>query len=467
MQQVKRKPLIRFSTVKGKPTTEGRLWFIFFLVTMLGGAIRKWFVASSAAGNIVLLIQMVLPFLMYYLSSPKAKNPFQHYGILGIYFFYLVLQIFNPLQVSIFHGLLGLIVHGMIWIGLFYYLANRDLFNLDMYLKPILILVLGEVILAFIQYSLPQGHFLNKYAHEGSENIAIVGDRVRITGTFSYLSGYTAFLLFYPFFVWALIFKRSPTWLVFSVALAGFITAFMTGSRSGVFLYFIFVGFALYENYDFKDIAPIIGKLVLPVAIAMAILLSLKGNELGKQVITAYDNFWGRVTGLRERGEESQRLTWDFRYFQGDRFRNPIIGIGTGSTYQGATILFGTSPHAKAFGYVESEFIKVILEGGFILVLLRLILAWVFVSQLCFGGKLFKFSLWFALVYAAPIVFNIHNASFLLLGLIYIDSAAWQARRLYFASMENPKGLHGSKTSVPQLTSALPGYPQVFDNAKR
>ncbi len=451
-----------------RATREARIWFILFLVVMLGGAIRKWFTTSGVVGNLVLLVQMVLPFLIYSLASHKAKNPFAVYPMFTIYFVYLVLQIFNPLQVTLFHGVLGVLVHGMFWMGIFFYLANRDLFQLDAFLKIILVMALGEVVLAFVQYGLPQSHILNKYALDTTSGIAIVGDRVRVTGTFSYLSGYTAFLLFYPFFVWALIFKRVKIWLVFTVALAGMVAAFMTGSRGGVVLYLVFVFFGFYENYRFRDIAPLIGKLVMPVLVVFTIFLVVRGDDIGRQVETAYTNFSDRVTGLREKGEESKRLTWDFHYFEGDRFKYPLFGIGTGATYQGATILFGTSPAAREFGYVESEFVKVVLEGGFLLIILKMTLAAAMVQQLCFGGKLFKFTLWFTLVYAAPIVFNVHNATFLMLGLIYIDSAAWQFKRQAThredlnaeAEIEHPVDA-GPATLLPRKE----GYPQVFDRS--
>lgn len=440
---------------------EGLLWFILLLVTTLGGAVRKWFTTSGAVSNAVLLVQMLLPFLMYALASTKAKNPFGRYAVFTLYFFYLFVQVFNPLQPTFFHGMLGFIVHGMFWMGMFFYFANRDLFTLDRFLLPIVTIVLGEVVLAFIQYGLPTNHFLNKYANEGMQSIAIVGDRVRVTGTFSYLSGYTAFLLFYPFFVWALIFKRAATWFVFTVALAGLVAAFMTGSRGGVGLYIVFIGFALFENYRFRDIAPLLGKLIIPVMITISIFLVVRGDKIGKQVEVAYNNYSERVKGLRKAGEESRRLTWDFRYFQGNRFKYAVFGIGTGSTYQGATILFGTSSYAIEFGYVESEFIKNILEGGFLLIFLKFLIAAAVVQKLCFGGVLFKIVLWGVIVYAAPIVFNVHNASFLMMGLIYLDSAAWQAKRQTLM-WQSSTGIPPDETTIEKKNAKI-GYPQIIN----
>lgn len=454
---------------KVKPTKESSIWLLNFLVVMLGGAVRKWFTASGIVGNIILLIQIVLPFLMYALSSGKSKNPLADNKILFFYVFYLIVQVINPLQLTIFHGILGLLVHGMFWLGMFFYFSNRDLFELSRYTLIIISLVIGQVILAFIQYGLPINHFLNKYAHESVNQIAVVADRVRVTGTFSYLSGYTAFLLFYSFFVWALIFKRVAPWIIFSLVFAGFFAAFMTGSRSGVLLYLIFISFALYDNYKFKEVIPILIKLIIPFLIIIAILLVFKGDEILKQVEVAYTNFYDRVTGLQRVGEQNKRLVGDFKYFEGDRFKYPVFGIGTGATYQGATILFGVSSYAQDFGYAEGEIVKTVLEGGIILMILKAVLAAVLVTQLCFGSKLFKIVLWIGLVYGIPIVFNVHNATFLMLGLMFVDSAAWQAKRMIKDEASANKTTDDNNLVLPipeALSDYFPGYPQLTDKIR-
>lgn len=449
-----------------KTTRESHIWFTIFLVVMLGGAVRKWFTTSGIIGNVILLVQIVLPFLMYALSSAKTNNPLGNSRILSFYVFFLIIQVFNPLQYTIFHGVLGILVHGMFWVGMFFYFANRDFFTLDKYITSIILLVVGQVALAFIQYGLPTTHVLNKYAHESVNQIAVIADRVRVTGTFSYLSGYTAFLLFYAFFIWALIFKRVAPWLIFSLMLAGLAASFMTGSRSGVLLYLIFIGFALYENYKLREIAPLIFKLSIPLLVIFTIFLASKSNELLGQVETAYTNFYERTTGLQKVGEQNRRLTGDFGYFKGDRFKYPVFGIGTGATYQGATILFGVSPYVQEFGYAEAEFVKIVLEGGFVLIILKALLAAVLVSKLCFGSKLFKIVLWVGLVYGIPMVFNVHNASFLMLGLIYVDSAAWQALRARQREVSLISSPNLIEETIPLSTptpALFPGYPQMHD----
>jgi hypothetical protein len=282
-----------------------------------------------------------------------------------------------------------------------------------------------EIGLAFMQYQLPPGHILNKYAHE-NVSVAQVFDRVRVSGTFSYLSGFTAFLLFYPFFVWAIIRMRYSTWIVALAASFGMFASFMTGSRSGTLLYLIFIGAMLVQSYKINDLGKLVLRLMIPSLVGIAMIMLAKKVPVADQIKIAYENFSERVTQNRKRGEESQRLTWDLQYFQGNRFREPLFGIGIGSTYQGAVILFGPSRYALEFGYVESEFVKVILEGGYILIILKVLLATILVINLTFTSRVLKLFTWFAMVYAAPIVFNVHNAAFLMLGIILVDNIIWR-----------------------------------------
>ncbi len=442
---------------------DDKLYFTLFLVAIFGGAIRKWVVESAAVGNLVLLVQMMIPFLMVVMRKGNATSPFAYFKPLGLYFFYLLIQIINPLQVTLFHGVLGLMVHGLFWIGIFYYLANRHLFRPERYMKWLIPIVAIEVILAFVQYTLPDSHILNKYAHDAVKQVATIADGVRVSGTFSYLSGYTAFLLFYPFFTWALIKLRYPTWMVALAISFGAIAGFMTGSRSGMVLYFVFSGAIVLDSYPLKELGSVIGRLVLPVIILIAVAQLFQQAPLTQKINKAYTNFADRVTQNRERGEESKRLTWDFTYFSySARFRYPIAGIGTGATYQGATILFGTSPLAREFGYVESEFVKIILEGGILLFMLRIVLATLLVFYVSFTNKFLRLLLWGTVIYAAPIVFNIHNATFLLLGIILADNIIWRQKLAALAAQIKPADEQEveSETPAPRVPEYFPGYPQ-------
>ena len=409
---------------RGRWTNEMKWLLVLFLVATLGGALRKWFVSSSAVSNAILGIQMVIPFAMTVWSSPTSASPFRKYGLLYVSFFYLVVHVIHPLQLTIFHGLFGILIHGGFWIGIFYYLANRHLFDTGRMMKIVLIVAAIEVVLAFVQYNLPPDHILNTYARE-EQSKALVGDRVRVTGTFSYLSGYTAWLIFYPLMVWALIKLRYPQWFVVIALALGIATAFMTGSRSAALILIVLGGAMIFQEYPISSLFTLAGRLFLPSLIIVAVLLVLNADTVFETAEKAYDNFMLRVETNRASGEESSRFLTDFWYLSNARFEQPLFGVGLGSTYQGAQILFGTSLPVLRFGYVETEFSRILLEGGWIIVLLRYILTAIMAFKLSFKGFM-RWAVMFVVAVGQPIVFNPHNAAFLLLGIILVDNIIWR-----------------------------------------
>lgn len=409
-------------------TPEMKVFLTFFLVAVVGGAIRKWFTTSGAVGNAVLGIQMVLPFAWYVFRSPGYVHPFSLFKVLPFYVAYLVFHILNPMQHTYFHGLFGFLIYGAFWLGLFYYLANREKFNFQPIIWWFIIVALVEMVLGFIQYVLPQGHVLNKYAQERHENIATIADSVRITGTFSFLSGYTAYLMFHAFLVWALIRLKMPNWLTMGIAAFGLIAAFMTGSRGGTLIYLAILGPVFLREFNGPQLVRFAGSLIIPAAIIFLGLIASGNKVVMERAQKASGNFIDRVTRLQERGEQAKRLTYGLDLFTiRDKFESPIIGVGTGAIYQGATILFGKSPYVIRFGYVESEFVQVVLEGGIIMLIFRLILATLLVRSLSFMGPI-RWVIWICIIYAVPIVFNVHNAAFLMMGIMLVDNIIWRQK---------------------------------------
>ena len=361
---------------------------------------------------------------MFYFRPYYSDSPFRKFGILYLYFFYLLLHIIYPLQLTFYHGLFGMLIHGGFWLGIFYYFANRSLFDPSMLMKWFLAIALIEVMLAFTQYALPTNHFLNKYARDMGD-IAVVGDRVRVTGTFSYLSGFTAYTIFYGLMVWAIMRLRYPQWLVGMAITFGIAAAFMTGSRSGLVIYLIFVLTATLTEYPVKRLLSVLGRLIFPVLIFTAAVLLYKKIPLAKEVGKAYDNFMQRVEANQRSGEQTARLYTDLYYLQNARYQHPLFGVGLGSTYQGANILFGTSRYVREFGYVESEFSRVLLEGGWIVIVLKIVMGFMMAFQLSFKGGM-RWAIWFVAAIGQPIVFNPHNATFLMLGIMLVDNIYWR-----------------------------------------
>jgi hypothetical protein len=400
-------------------------WYLaLFIIASLGGAVRKWGTTNSGISNVILGIQMVIPFLMVYFRSRNCYTPFRYYRILYLYFFYLAFHVIYPLQLTPWHGVFGILVHGGFWLGIFYYFSNRHLFNPAQCMKWFLAIAILEVILAIVQYQLPATHILNKYASDKID-VAVVGDRVRVTGTFSFLSGYTAYMMFYSLMLWAMARLRFPQWAVFTAVIAGLSASFMTGSRSILVIYILIVGAMLIREYPVSTLFSVAGRLIIPAMIIGSVLLVVKKVQVFEEVEKAYDNFMMRVEQNRQSGEERSRLVGDLYYLQDARYKYPVFGVGLGSTYQGATQLFGTSRYVQEFGYAESEISRVLLEGGWTLILLKFVLGIYMALKLSFKGFM-RFVVWFVVAVGQPIVYNPHNATFLLLGIMLVDNIIWR-----------------------------------------
>jgi hypothetical protein len=409
-------------------TPETKIFLTLFLVAVAGGAIRKWVTTSSVIGNIVLLVQMVMPFLLFYFRSATSKSPFVHFKSFGFYVAFLLFQVINPMQHTLFHGMLGIIIYGGFWLGLFFYLTNRDKFQMDALMKWFLIAAGVEIVLGFVQYALPPDNILNKYAQERQDNIAVVADSVRITGTFSYISGFTAYTIFHAFLVWALIRLRYPNWVTIGVAALGLVACFMTGSRGGTLVYLALLAPVFLKEFSGPQLAKLFGSLVIPAVIVILVLIGSGNKVVIDRAQKASDNFWERVTSLQKSGEQNRRLSFGLELFNvRDKFESPLIGIGTGATYQGATLLFGKSVYAIRFGYVESEFIQIVLEGGLVMLLFRIILATTLVLNLSFKGPI-RLVIWGCIIYVVPVVFNVHNAAFMMMGIVLIDNIIWRQK---------------------------------------
>jgi hypothetical protein len=402
--------------------------FLFcFFFTTLSGVLRKWVFTSATVGNIIFGLQLLLP-LLFFFTVRKAFGKLFLNTVFPLYLLLLIVEAFNPLNLTIYHGLLGILVHSYFWVFIFLYLQNREEVVIEQWIWPVLIACLVEVVLGMVQYQQPATSFINRYANLDAVggNIANIGKAVRVTGTFSYIGGYGAFLLFVPFLV-GYIFKKgySPN-IVLGLMGAGLVGCFMSGSRGVTYVYVGELALVVLSEWrSFRKIR--LTALFIPLVI-LGLFFTLYGNfgEIGNKIATAFDNFNDRRQSLAKTGEESRRIEGDITQIINFQGRYPVFGVGLGATYQGATQLFGTSPYVEEFGYVEGELIRVILEGGFVLFFMRFFMAWYLASRLAVPTmlKLLVFGLVF---YAVVWVFNIYNAFYLAFGIILIDQAYYRS----------------------------------------
>jgi hypothetical protein len=358
-----------------------------------------------------------------FLNTKRKQN-----CVFPLYLLLLIVEAFNPLNLTIYHGLLGILVHSYFWVFIFLYLQNREEVVIEQWIWPVLIACLVKVVLGMVQYQQPATSFINRYANLDAVggNIANIGKAVRVTGTFSYIGGYGAFLLFVPFLV-GYIFKKgySPN-IVLGLMGAGLVGCFMSGSRGTTYIY---VGeLALVILSDWRNFRKIrLTALFIPLVI-LGLFFTLYGNfgEIGNKIATAFDNFNDRRQSLAQSGEEAQRIEGDIPQILNFRGKYPVFGVGLGATYQGATQLFGTSPYVEEYGFIEGELIRVILEGGFVLFFMRFFMGWYLASRLSVPALL-KWLVFGLVFYAVVWVFNIYNAFYLAFGIILIDQTYYRS----------------------------------------
>jgi hypothetical protein len=418
-----------FSTSLLKKSIEktSRTYLTIFLFTILSGVLRKWVFTSYAVGNIIFFFQLLVPYLLFTNENFKYNKVLTNRLII-FFLIYIIAGAFNPLQKTALHGGVGILLHFSFWFLAFYYIENREFFDARKWIFVLVVVAFSEVVLGFIQYGLPQRHFLNRYAAEQNVGniIAEVGTAVRITGTFSYITGFSSYLLFHALFVWGLIIYQYRPAVTLSLMLGGLVACFMNGSRGATYVYILIMVFFLIFEARKTNISSFILRLIVPFMVVYLVVLARGQLGLETTVSTAFDNFQARRESLAESGEEKNRLFWDYYALRDFRGQYPIFGIGIGATYQGAIVLWGMSEALIEYGYIESEMERYVVEGGFILLFIRLLLTYYFCISLSVPWQ----TKWLigGLTFIAPITFNIFNIVFFMTGIIFLDQAYYHKR---------------------------------------
>ena len=397
-----------------------KVFLFIYLFTVFSGALRKWVISSKGVGNFILFLQIIVPYIFVFVKG-GMKN--WRIGRSFFYFFVLVLVIcsFNLFNKTIYHGILGILLHASFFFIVIFYLNNRDKFDLNQIIKYLVPLGIFQLLLVFFQYTQPADSFINTYADvEAVGSVAIVGTSARVSGTFSYISGFTGFLFFHSLFVWALFKRKLPSYIILYLLFFGLIACFMSGARSATYLYLIIFGvFAITEMRTLRNSVFNI-KLLMPILITSLIILGTGNKSIGDLIERSVGGFTERRNLGRESGEENERIYGDFSSLLNFSGKYPVFGLGLGSTYQGANKIFGTSQEVLDYGFFESEPIRIILEGGFFLFIIRVVFL-IYLINLLTIPMLVKTVLCIVLLFFFPIVFNLYNAVFAAIGVIFLD----------------------------------------------
>jgi hypothetical protein len=225
--------------------------FAVFVLLVFEGALRKWvFPWAQAQVYLVkdgILLAAYLGFILESrkkLPSPRGVDLIKI--VLWIAFVLGCIEVLNPNSPSILVGLVGLktyFLYAPVAFILPYAIKSRE--HLFVLIRRYIIMAIPVAILGFVQIIAGPGSSLNTYVSHSEDSQAVVSyfgqdvDLVRTSGTFSYISGYTAFLSFIGFL--AIGYNMARGWRLKEnitpiVALALVIGAmFTTGSRAPVY----------------------------------------------------------------------------------------------------------------------------------------------------------------------------------------------------------------------------------------
>jgi hypothetical protein len=340
------------------------------VLLILEGAIRKW--VFPGAQDLVYFAKDVLLLGVYagYLHDRARLRvrqpalPFL-YGALAFGALFGLLEIFNPALPNLLVGIFGFKAY-FFYVPLLFVLpaAFRNDGELYRFLTRYALLAIPVGLLAMAQFFSPSTSLLNTYARSSEDAyVATFGSStfVRVTATFSFITGYTGYLLATVILILALLgagrwrFRgHLPMFVALGMTLLGML---MTGSRGPVLI--LSVLFPLYWWLGVireRGGGAVFGRLV--------IVLSLVAGFLVYTSQEALDAFVGRVTAgsadVPVRVSSPLKAPFLLMPDVG------LAGFGIGSTHQtAATLAPGVVPYSWLHGLiVEVESGRVMIELG-------------------------------------------------------------------------------------------------------
>jgi hypothetical protein len=350
-----------------------RALFGVFVLLVFEGVLRKWFPWAQAQIYLikdVILLGVYLGFILdsrRKLPSPKGVGLIKN--VLGLSFIFGCLEVFNPNSPSILVGLVGLkmyFLYAPVAFILPYAITSRE--HLFVLIRRYLIMAIPVAVLGFAQIMAGPESRLNTYVSHSEDSeaeLARFGDEslVRTSGTFSYISGYTAFLSFIGFLAigynmacgWRLKKNMAPV-----LALALVIGAmFTTGSRGPVYTLLATSPFILWLAATSGVLSSLTAMrlcVLIPVIAIVALSISPRATEAFMSRSGEAD--WS-YTLMRFFSPLDQTLV--------ALSDAPVLGVGIGTTHPSALTIMGADfPWWLDNLLTEGEMARVTVELGLI-----------------------------------------------------------------------------------------------------
>jgi hypothetical protein len=357
-----------------------RALFGVFVLLVFEGALRKWALPAAQA-QIYLVKDVILlaVYLGFILDGQRHQPALRDTGLIKIVlilgFVFGCIEVLNPNSPSILVGVVGLktyFLYAPIAFILPYAFKSREhFFNL---IRRYIIMAIPVAVLGFVQIAAGPASSLNTYLSYDDESgtagvrFGIAEDLVRTSGTFSYISGYTSFLIFVSFLAigynmargWRLKSNISP--MLALVLVVG--AMFTTGSRGPVFTLIatgpIILLLAASNGLLSYRTAIRLGVLIPVLAIA-ALSISPRATEAFMQRASGTDSSYTLMRVFSPLDQTIGVLSY-----------GPVLGFGIGTTHNAAFTIMGTTDQWWLHGLlVEDEMARVTEELGVIGLLLN------------------------------------------------------------------------------------------------
>lgn len=352
------------------------------VIAVLEGVIRKW-VFPQASDLVYFLKDAVLlgAYIHYFLIEPYHAPVQAGAGIKALALVAAVvvaLQAFNLRLGSFVVGLFGFKAY-LWYVPLCFMLPTlfRSALELHLFLRNYLLLAIPVCLLGIAQFFASADSPINTYVATSQVSTFGEAQRARITGTFSYITGHSTYVLVCFLFLLAQLASR-PSALWFFISLCEMIllvgNMLMTGSRAPVLAGAIaaigFIPLARVKK-SVQQRSPA-GVLVLAILICSALMPYLFEE--------AAEAFWERAMtsdSAADRIAVGFLEPWKFLPVAG------VIGYGAGATHPGGEALrlrLGLPAPLVAPPAAEAETVRVLLEigaaGFFVWYALRLSVLW-------------------------------------------------------------------------------------------
>jgi hypothetical protein len=424
--------------MRGSPLWQKLIWTVMFLV-VYEGALRKWvFPGFQAEIFFVKDLILVGAYVIFLSSRPP---PGVHLKVMAtlkllliVSLVYFSFELANPNSPSMLVSVVGLknyLLYVPIAFLVPYMFTSSE--DLEHKLRKYALLMSPCVALGLVQFALPPTHWLNGYLSWDGDALlmgaafGVANERIRSVGTFSYISGYTAFLTVMFYLVAGLVAKNrwkisGNAWLLAYLVLT-VAAMFTTGSRGPIW--------GLIATWPLALI--VWGRAgLLSMNTAGRMILAAAAIWILAQFLAA-DAFDAYAYRAEQATDSISRLLAPLNQIWGALQTSGPIGTGMGSSSGSALSIMGTSDFWWLNNLFEVESARVLEETGIVgFILVYAIRVWLLVKAISLGVR-FRNPLYIGLSGVMACLF-LQN---LVLGLVVNNATVgiyhWFAAGLLFA----------------------------------